>query len=55
MSPISTLNTSGAKTAILYKYKGDGGLSVAYSHGRMDWYRTDTREYINIDNYSYWE
>jgi hypothetical protein len=36
-------------------YEQDDGLSVAYSHGRMQWYRIDTGVYVNIDNYTYWK
>lgn len=55
MNDISTLNSSGSKRAMLYKYKGDDGLLVEYSHGRMDWYRVDNRSYVSLNAYSYWE
>lgn len=54
MNDISTLNSSGRESAILYKDENDDGLSVKFSHGRMDWYRTDNGYFIDIYNYSYW-
>ena len=55
MRSISELVGSRVTRAMVYKYKGDDGLLVEYSHGRQDWYRVCTRDYICIDNYSYWE
>lgn len=55
MDKIETLNRSGKEEVMLYKHKGDDGVLVKYSHGRMEWYRVDTREYIDIYSYSYYE
>jgi len=55
MKDISTLNKSCPIEAILYKDKNDDGLLVRYNHGRMDWYRVDTREAVDISNYAFWK
>ena len=52
MNDISTIKQQDS--AIVYKSKDDDGIAVAYSHGRMQWYRVDTRYYINIEDYKYW-
>jgi len=54
MDKISTLNSSQVKRVMLYKYDGDDGLLAEWSHGRFQWYRVDTGQYINIDNYELW-
>ena len=51
---IESLHPDEAKEATVYKYKGDDGLSVYYSSGRMDWYRSDNKMPIDISSYSYW-
>lgn len=55
MKTIDTLKRSDVTEAMLYKYKGDDGLHVYYSHGRMEWFRSDTRMPVDIYCYSYWE
>lgn len=54
MNPIETLCPSLTTEAMVFKHKGDDGLSIQWSHGRMQWYRTDTKYYIDLSSYSYW-
>lgn len=54
MNSIESLSPSEHSQVMVYKYKGDDGLLIAWSHGRMAWYRVDTRKYIYIGAYSYW-
>lgn len=55
MNKISTLNGSGYKEVYLYKTSQSDGVRAKFSHGRMDWYLADTREYIDIYWYTYWK
>lgn len=55
MRKIEELESSGVTSAMLYKRKGDDGLFVKYSHGRMQWFRCDTSYFVDIESYSFWE
>lgn len=55
MNKIETLDESGEKEVMVFMFERDDGLSVFFCHGRMQWYRSDTKMPVDVYNYSYWK